>query len=150
MKEEASMQTIVRRMATAAAFAVAFAASGAATAADPIRVVYHINEGVQKAPAVLRNIGNELDAEPNTKVVVVAHGKGIDFLLKGAKDAKGNAFTPQIETLGMRGVEFRVCDNTLKSRHIDKSQVIADAKIVPSGVAEIARLQHEGYVYLKP
>ena len=143
------MQSIVRRMA--AATALAFAASGAAMAGDPpIRVVYHINEGVQKAPAVLRNIANELDAEPNTKIVVVAHGMGIDFLLKDAKDPKGNAFTPEIETLGLRGVEFRVCDNTLKSRQIDKSRVVSDAKIVPSGVAEIAKLQSQGYVYLKP
>jgi intracellular sulfur oxidation DsrE/DsrF family protein len=135
----------------AAAAALAFAACGPALAADPaIKVVYHINEGVQKAPAVLHNIANELDAEPDTKIVVVAHGKGIDFLLKGAKDAKGNPFTPELETLGMRGVEFRVCNNTLKSRHIDASNVVPDAKIVPSGVAEIARLESQGYVYLKP
>lgn len=143
------MQTIVRRMAVAAAFA--FAVSGAAMAAEPsIKVVYHINEGVQKAPAVLHNIANELDAEPNTKIVLVAHGKGIDFLLKGAKDPKGNTFDSDIETLGMRGVEFRVCNNTLKSRHIDASRVVSDAKIVPSGVAEIAKLESQGYVYLKP
>lgn len=142
------MKSIARNIAAAAA--LVFAASGAAIAADPIRVVYHINEGVQKAPAVLHNIANELDAEPNTKIVLVAHGKGIDFLLKGAKDPKGNAFTPEIETLGMRGVEFRVCNNTLKSRHIDRSKVVEDAKIVPSGVAEIAKLESQGYVYLKP
>lgn len=143
------MQPIVRRMAAAAVFA--FAACGVAQAADPqIKVVYHINEGVQKAPAVLHNIANELDAEPNTKIVVVAHGAGIDFLLKDAKDKMGNAFTSEIETLGMRGVEFRVCNNTLKSRHIEASRVIPDAKIVPSGVAEIAKLESQGYVYLKP
>ena len=143
------MQSIVRRMAAAAAFA--FAASGVAMAADPpVRVVYHINEGVQKAPAVLHNIANHLEAEPNTKIVVVAHGMGIDFLLKEAKDPKGNTFTPEIETLGLRGVEFRVCNNTLKSRHIDKSRVVPDAKIVPSGVAEIAKLESQGYVYMKP
>ncbi len=143
------MQPIVRRMAAAAAFA--FAACGVAQASDPqIKVVYHINEGVQKAPAVLHNIANELDAEPNTKIVVVAHGAGIDFLLKDAKDKLGNTFTSEIETLGMRGVEFRVCNNTLKSRHIEASRVIPDAKIVPSGVAEIAKLESQGYVYLKP
>ena len=142
------MKSIARNFAAAAA--LVFAASGAALAADPIRVVYHVNESVQKAPAVLHNIANELDAEPNTKIVVVAHGPGIDFLLKGAKDPKGNAFTPEIETLGMRGVEFRVCNNTLKSRHIDRSRVVEDAKIVPSGVAEIAKLESQGYVYLKP
>jgi len=141
------MNSIARNIAAAA---LAFAACAAAMAADPIKVVYHINEGVQKAPAVLHNIANELDAEPNTKIVVVAHGKGIDFLLKGAKDPQGNAFTPELETLGMRGVEFRVCNNTLKSRHIDASSVVPDAKIVPSGVAEIAKLESQGYVYLKP
>jgi hypothetical protein len=143
------MQSIVRRVAAAAAFA--FAAAGAAMAADPqIKVVYHINEGVQKAPAVLHNIANELDAEPNTKIVVVAHGPGIDFLLKGAKDKQGNTFDAELETLGLRGVEFRVCNNTLKSRNIEASRVVSDAKIVPSGVAEIAKLESQGYVYLKP
>ena len=50
-----------------------------------------------------------------------------------------------------RGVEFRVCEYTLKSRNIDKSKMIDDLKYVPSGVAEVARLQaQEGYAYLKP
>ncbi len=133
------------------AAAVAFAAAGVALADPPIKVVYHINEGVQKAPLVLRNIRNELDAEPNTKIVVVAHGQGVDFLLDGAKDKNGNPFDATVDTLESRGVEFRVCNNTLKSRHIDPKLVIPEAKIVPSGVAEIARLESkEGYVYLKP
>jgi len=34
-------------------------------------------------------------------------------------------------------VEFRVCNNTLVSRKIDKGRVIPQATIVPSGVAEI-------------
>jgi len=50
-----------------------------------------------------------------------------------------------------KGVDFRVCQNTLKSRKLDDSAVIVDATIVPSGVAEIGKLQaKEGYVYLKP
>ena len=127
------------------------AAAGGARGSPPIKVVYHINEGVQKAPLVLRNIRNELDAEPNTKIVVVAHGQGVDFLLDGAKDKNGNPFDATVDTLESRGVEFRVCNNTLKSRHIDPKLVIPEAKIVPSGVAEIARLESkEGYAYLKP
>jgi intracellular sulfur oxidation DsrE/DsrF family protein len=48
-------------------------------------------------------------------------------------------------------VEFRLCNNTLVSRKIEKSKVIADVSIVPSGVAEAARLQaREGFVYLRP
>jgi len=48
-------------------------------------------------------------------------------------------------------VEFRVCNNTLVSRKIDAAKVAMEAKIVPSGVAEVARLQaREGFVYLRP
>jgi intracellular sulfur oxidation DsrE/DsrF family protein len=115
------------------------------------KVVYHINEGVEKAAAALRNVRNHLDAEPKAKIVVVTHGPGIDFLLDGAKDKNGNPFDVTVDTLKESGVEFRVCNNTLVTRKIDKSKVIPQASIVPSGVAEIGRLQaKEAYVYLKP
>ena len=53
--------------------------------------------------------------------------------------------------LKSKGVDFRICNNTLATRKIDKSKVLAEASIVPSGVAEVARLQaREGYVYLRP
>jgi intracellular sulfur oxidation DsrE/DsrF family protein len=143
------MQSIIRHGLAAALLAIAV--PGVAMADDPVKVVYHVNEGVEKAPAVLRNIANHLDAEPSTRIVVVAHGPGIDFLLKGAKDKNGNTFDSALETLEMRGVQFDVCNNTLTSRHIDRSRVVSEAKIVPSGVAEIGRLESkEGYVYLKP
>ncbi|MEO6146148.1 MAG: DsrE family protein, partial [Sulfuriferula sp.] len=49
------------------------------------------------------------------------------------------------------GVDFKVCNNTLNSRKLTAEAVAYPAKIVPSGVAEIGRLQaKEGYVYLKP
>lgn len=132
---------------TAAGTAKTDAAAGASTS----KVVYHVNEGVDKAVAVLRNVRNHLDAEPKAKIVVVGHGSGIDFLLDGAKDKNGNPFDATVDTLQARGVEFRVCNNTLVSRSIDPKKVIAQATIVPSGVAEIGRLQAtEGYVYLKP
>jgi uncharacterized protein len=113
------------------------------------KVVYHINDST-RAMAVLHNISNHLNASPKAKIVVVAHGAGIDFLLDGAKDKNGNPYDIPIQELVDRKVEFRVCNNTLETRHIDKSKVIAEAKIVPSGVAEISRLQVEGYAYLKP
>ena len=155
------MLSVIRRAAAAAASAIAFAAMAATPAtqapaakgaAEPaMKVVYHVNEGVDHAPQVLRNIKNHLDAEPDTKIVVVTHGPGIDFLLEGAHDKNGNPFDATVDTLQARGVEFRVCNNTLQSRHIDPGKVIPEATIVPSGVAEIGRLESkEGYVYLKP
>jgi hypothetical protein len=143
------MNPSIRRMAAAAAACIAW--SSMAFAAEPtIKIVYHVNEGLEKSAVVLHNVKNNLDAEPGAKIVVVGHGAGIDFMLDGAKDKNGNPFDATIDTLQERGVEFRVCNNTLKSRHIDPKRVIPEATIVPSGVAEIARLESKGYVYLKP
>ena len=82
---------------------------------------------------------------------IVTHGLGIDFLLDGATNQMEQPFAGAIGELAARGVEFRVCNNTLVSRKIDASKVAMEAKIVPSGVAEVARLQaREGFVYLRP
>lgn len=119
--------------------------------AQSTKVVYHINEGVQQASRAIGNIRNHLNADPKAKIVVVTHGPGIDFLLDGAENMAGGKFAGSIGDLASKGVEFRVCNNTLNSRKIPKEQVVMEAKIVPSGVAEVANLQaNEKYVYLKP
>jgi intracellular sulfur oxidation DsrE/DsrF family protein len=131
---------------------LAFAAWGAfAAPGDPVKVVYHMNEGVERAPQMIRNIRNHLTADPKAKIVVVSHAAGINFLLRDAKDANGNPFEVAVQDLVGKGVEFRVCEFTLKSRNIDPKQVLEEATLVPSGVAEVSRLQfHDGYAYLKP
>jgi intracellular sulfur oxidation DsrE/DsrF family protein len=113
------------------------------------KVVYHMNDA-SIARIAMRNVDNHLSASPDAKIVVVTHGKGIDFLLNEAKDDKG-AYAPQVAALKEKGVEFRVCRNTLKGRNLDDNAVIMEAQVVPSGVAEIGKLQsREGFVYLKP
>lgn len=121
------------------------------SAKAPVKVVYHLNQGNENASLAMNNIKNHLAADPTAKIVVVTHGKGIDFLLKDAKDAKGNDYSKAVEDLTLKGVDFRVCNNTLVGRKIDPSSVISEAKIVPAGVVEISNLQaHEHYVYVKP
>lgn len=129
---------------------LAVAALTAHAAGPEEKVVYHINDGTNPMGA-LHNIRNHLNASPNAKIVVVTHGAGIDFLLDGAADKNGNPYDAVVQELSNRNVEFRVCNNTLETRKIDKSKVIPEATIVPSGVAEIAKLQvKEGFAYLKP
>lgn len=119
--------------------------------AQDTKTVYHVNTGVETAAATLNNIRNHLAAEPKSKIVVVTHGPGIDFLLSDAKDSRGREFSSAVSELAGRGVDFRVCNNTLQTRSIDPGKLLMEAKIVPSGVAEVARLQaKEGFVYLKP
>jgi intracellular sulfur oxidation DsrE/DsrF family protein len=120
-----------------------------AEAAVQEKIVYHVNDSAI-ARVAMRNVENHLGASPGARIVVVTHGKGIDFLLNDAKDDKG-AYAPQVAGLKEKGVEFRVCRNTLKGRNLNDEAVIMEAQVVPSGVAEIGRLQaREGFVYLKP
>ncbi len=129
----------------------AFAQVPAPAKDDPIKVVYHFDGGLEQATKGLRNIKNQLDTAPKTKIVAVAHAQGVQFLLDGAVNATGNPFNVNVEELEARGVEFRVCEITLKSNKIDPKKLIPQAKLVPSGVVEISRLQaKEGFVYLKP
>ena len=119
--------------------------------AESVKVVYHLSEGIQQASRAIGNIRNHLNADPTVKIVVVAHGQGIDFLLEDAENTSGTKFAGAIGELASRGVEFRVCNNTLEALKIPKEQVVLEAKIVPSGVAEVANLQYkEKYAYIRP
>ncbi|MEN8213846.1 MAG: DsrE family protein [Pseudomonadota bacterium] len=128
------------------------------------KVVYHINYDDPKSQAgALRNIQNHINAvgEENLELKVVMHGKGLSLLLdpdqlENTKLKFGNA-TDEIQTkitgLKNQGVGFQVCANTLKGKKISYEDDLFDvdeADIVPSGVAEVARLQAEGYSYIKP
>ena len=117
------------------------------------KVVYHIDDAQAQATKALRNIRNHLDVAPDTKVVVVTHASGVDFLMEGAKDAKNpNIDYPSlVSALKARGVTFEVCEITLKNRNLRKDQFLMDADFTPSGVVLIGQLQsRERYAYIKP
>jgi len=128
------------------------------------KVVYHINYDNPKAQAgAMRNIQNHINAvgAENLDIKVVMHGKGLSLLLEPdalshTKLKQANAtdeMEAKISGLKEQGVEFDVCANTLKGKHIDPENDLYDvdkADIVPSGVAELSRLQQMGYTYIKP
>lgn len=127
------------------------AAPTGACAAGPDRVVYHLSAGLEQASAGLEYIRNHLEVDPQARIVVVAHAAGVDFLLKGAKTARGNEFRQMVEDLEFQGVRFRVCEITLRARNLQRDQFLPEVRFVPSGVAEITRLQQrEGFSYLRP
>jgi intracellular sulfur oxidation DsrE/DsrF family protein len=116
-----------------------------------VRAAYHFSEGPEQASRGLQYIRNHLEADPDAKIVAVAHAAGVDFLMKGAKTAKGNEFRSAVEDLELQGVRFLVCEITLRERGLRREQFLPEVKFVPSGVAEIARLQsREGHAYVRP
>ena len=143
----------------ASVMVVASAVSGAAAANERYgkqKVVYHINydggEADKAYRGALRNIQNHINAvgKDNMEIKVVLHGNGVGLL----KSAKANEkLQMDVTSLKTQNVVFNVCNNTLVGRDIDYNadlfEVFED-DIVPSGVAELSRLQMMGYTYIKP
>jgi intracellular sulfur oxidation DsrE/DsrF family protein len=117
------------------------------------KVVYHIDDYEAQATKGLRNVRNHLDVAPETKIVVVTHANGVDFLMEGAKDKKNPNidYASLVSALKARGVRFEVCEITLRNRNLKRDQFTMDAEFTPSGVAKIGQLQsRERYAYIKP
>jgi len=141
----------IRSLVAATAVAGLAGCATVAQESQPVKAVYHLTNGLDEAQRAMGNVRNHLNADPKAKIVVVGNGNGIEFMLDGAKDRNGNPFDATIQDLKAKGVEFRLCNNTLVTRKIDKSKVIPEVTIVESGVAEAAKLQiREGFAYLRP
>ncbi len=149
-----TMKAIAFAAALVALPIVTAGASAAAPGSGPVgpdKVVYHVNDTDQQASNALRNISNHLEVNPAARIVVVTHARGVDFLFNNARDANGNPYGVAVAQLNLRGVRFDVCEITLRNRQLSKDRFIPEASFVPSGVAEITRLQQrEGYAYLRP
>ena len=123
---------------------------GMTCALAQVKAVFHIDNATEQALAGLRSINNFLDTEPSAKIVVVTLANGVDFLMNDAKDRNGNPYEVAVDLLQRRGVRFEVCEITLKNRGLKQDQFIEQATFTPSGVLELAKLQGQGYAYIKP
>ena len=156
-----------RRIITVFLLSIALLFTGNLMAGDRYgkqKVVYHVNYDNPKTQAgALRNIQNHINAvgAENLDIKVVMHGKGLTLLLTPDAAARtklpsGNAtdeIQAKISGLKDQGIDFEVCSNTLRGKKVDFESDLYDvdkADIVPSGVAELARLQQMGYAYIKP
>lgn len=137
-------------------------ATGAAAQAE--RVVYHINfdDPVHQRDA-LYNLQNQINAATHgIDLLVVLHGAGLSLLLYpealphtvGMRRAAGDQeMTARIDTLRGQGVRFLVAANSARRHHIDPLidlHGVEPDDIVPSAITELAQLQQQGYIYIKP
>ncbi|SDY26831.1 DsrE family protein [Citreimonas salinaria] len=118
------------------------------------KAVYHINfDGITGTTyrSALGNVQNHINAvgAGNIEIAVVMHGDGLGLLM-AAKDDDG--LQTRIGGLKGQNVRFLICENTLTARDIalDDLYDAWDEDIVPSGVAELSKLQQDGYTYIKP
>ncbi|HYA36713.1 MAG TPA: DsrE family protein, partial [Candidatus Methylomirabilis sp.] len=133
---------------------------------DVIKVVYHVDfADPRRFSAMLTNINNMVSvyqsqlADYDIRVVFVSYG--IRFVtrdpLKGTPFAEDAALKERRENLLGRlqtlqdtfGVKLELCDITREQAGLGEKKLIPGVQLVPSGVARIVELEHQGYAYLK-
>jgi hypothetical protein len=98
----------------------------------------------------LRNISAHIEAtDGKVEIRVVSFAAGVKLFQMAKTDA---ALAGDLDRLRGKGVRFMVCRNTLKGMGLRPEDLygVQGIDIVPSGVAELARLQGQGYVYVHP
>ncbi len=111
---------------------------------DVPKVLLHLqtaNTMVYKS--IVNQIGNIKKALPDAQVEVVCHGPGLNFLLKNAP------YVASIEKSGYSGIGFVGCEYTMKSRNLQKTDLVPTATTVPFGIVELIQKQQEGWQYVK-
>ena len=115
-----------------------------------LKDLFHVNE-IDRWDVAFGNITNLINdvGEGNADVAVLANGPSV----AAYADAK------KVETmkgLSEKGAKFLVCRNSLKKMCSEGAVCISEenlpsfVSVVPAGITEIIKKQHEGYAYVKP
>jgi len=144
----ATLRATLFHLLTAAALGAPDAAAAQAPAPDDsVKVVLHVSEGTRQAKLALYMAKRDLDLDPRARVAIVAYGEGMQFL---QNDRLFSDEGPKVAALAARGVVFKVCENSLRAANLGRGDLLPRVEVVPSGTLEIARLQREGYAYIRP
>ena len=112
-----------------------------------LKAVFHVNEN-DRWPFTIRSVDN-LVASPDVKpenITVVANGAAVRSFSQLEVEPHRIG---RIKALADRGVQFKVCQVGLDQRQV-KAELVPDfVEIVPAGIILIAKLQSEGYGYIK-
>lgn len=109
------------------------------------KIVFQLTSGDTNVHKMLvRQLGNVLTAAPNSKIEVVCHGPGITMLT-----TKQTIVHTKVSELNGKGIDFVVCENTLKEKKVTKEEIIPEAAFVKAGIIEIVKKQEEGWSYIR-
>ncbi len=116
------------------------------------KVVFQLNKSdpayildiLHSAAVVLGHYNSDAD------IVIDCFGPGLWLLVKAPKNHQHyeKFIMEQVESLHMYGVKFNACEQTMKTIHIDKADLISQAIPVFSGAVDLITLQQKGYAYI--
>ncbi|MDQ6843418.1 MAG: DsrE family protein [Bacteroidota bacterium] len=122
--------------------------TGAKATLKSYKALYYINQSDEKKiKGTLRNINNALN-DPRLKgkitVELVAFGDGVEMF------KKENHYDTLLTALQQKGVLLVECENTLRERKIDKTELWPFLSYTPSGNGEIIIRQQQGWAVIHP
>ncbi|MBI4686726.1 MAG: DsrE family protein [Nitrospirae bacterium] len=115
-----------------------------------LKVLFHVNEP-DRWNVALGNITNLIKdvGEGNADIVVLANGPSVSAYADNEK-------LEVMKGLAEKGVKFLTCRNSLKKMCSDGTVCVTEEAllpfigVVPAGITEIIKRQHDGYAYVKP
>lgn len=109
------------------------------------RVVFQLaRPTIEFHEAVLRNVRNVVAELDDVTICLIAHGEGIGLATGATVDPSA------VRELLDAGADIVACRNTLRRKHIPEADVLPNVRLVPAGLAELVRLQHDGWAYIHP
>ncbi len=109
------------------------------------KIVFQLTDNdVKSQKALTGQLNNLTIGWPDAEIEVVVHSAGISYLQKAK-----TTFQTDIEALTDKGVQFKACENTMRSRGIDKSEILEVVDFVPMGIGEVVLKQEAGWSYIK-
>lgn len=140
------LRSSTRRLAACALLAASLVAAPA-LAGDHLKVVFQVSEGDKQARVALFMAKRDLERDPKARIEIVAYGDGVTFL---QSDTLFSTQGPKVAELAARGVVFKVCADSMRFHNLTPADFLPKVQVVPSGSLEIAKLQQQGYAYLRP
>jgi intracellular sulfur oxidation DsrE/DsrF family protein len=138
------------RLFAALAGGVAATRASASTATGTPKVAYHLSD-LDKVQFVLGNIENHIAGEGGPRkveIALVVNGPALAAFRTVRADAP---LAKRLAGIAESGVSLGACGNTLDAQKITVADLLPGfVRIDEGGVVRLARLQAQGYAYLRP
>ena len=115
------------------------------------KVIFHIDQYDEDLLLIAIKNALNLIADrgvSSVRIALVANYVAPKLFVKGVLEEET---AENLATLAKnQNVSIFICNNSLKSLNIDKTELLDFCEIVPAGIVKIVELQNRGFAYVKP
>lgn len=117
------------------------------SSAQARQILFQVNNSEQTGwNALLDNVNKVQQAAGDVPLTVeiVVYGQGI-YMMKA-----DSVVASRVQQVIQAGAQVKICENTMRSKHLSRKDMQPNLSYVPAGVVEVLDKQRKGYVYSQP